>query len=67
MLDPASLPHWPYAQAVDQELASRGIPAGAVRVERDYRREATMRLVFSWDASRCACRCRVFLPVMARS
>ncbi|MFH8470606.1 hypothetical protein [Streptomyces sp. NPDC017991] len=54
MLDPASLPHWPYARAVDQELTGRGIPPGAVRVERDYRRETAMRLVFTWDASRCA-------------
>ncbi|MFD6288331.1 hypothetical protein [Streptomyces sp. NPDC060205] len=54
MLDPASLPHWPYARAVDQELAARGIPAGAVRVDRDFRRETALRLVFTWDASRCA-------------
>ncbi|MFE9687807.1 hypothetical protein [Streptomyces sp. NPDC006285] len=53
-LDPASLPHWPYAQALDRELTHRGIAPGAVRVERDWRREATMRLVFTWDASRCA-------------
>ncbi|MFE9686797.1 hypothetical protein [Streptomyces sp. NPDC006285] len=54
LLDAATLPHWPYAHALDQELTGRGIPPGAVRVERDYRREATMRLVLSWDASRCA-------------
>ncbi|MCW8102665.1 hypothetical protein [Streptomyces tauricus] len=54
MLDPASLPHWPYAHAVDQELTRQGIPPGAVRVERGYRYEITMRIVFSWEASRCA-------------
>ncbi|WP_404200432.1 hypothetical protein [Streptomyces tauricus] len=54
MLEPASLPHWPYAHAVDQELTRQGIPPGAVRVERGYRYEATMRIVFSWDVSRCA-------------
>lgn len=27
------LPHWPYAQAVDQALTEHGIPPGSVRVE----------------------------------
>ncbi|NMI54347.1 hypothetical protein FNV62_54000 [Streptomyces sp. RLB3-17] len=29
-----TLPHWPYATAVDQALVDRGVPPGTVRVER---------------------------------
>ncbi|MCX4460677.1 hypothetical protein OG585_50270 (plasmid) [Streptomyces sp. NBC_01340] len=31
---PHTLPHWPYATAVDQALVDRGVPRGTVRVER---------------------------------
>ncbi|MGN9821555.1 hypothetical protein ACTMUQ_40330 [Streptomyces sp. SD11] len=58
MLDPTLLPHWPYAEAVDQALTGCGIPPGTVRIERTYRthsvREVTMYLTFAWDVSRCA-------------
>ncbi|MBZ3904398.1 DUF6292 family protein [Streptomyces griseiscabiei] len=47
------LPHWPYARAVDQALTERGIPPGAVRVERTGREHGeTMYLVLGWDISR---------------
>ncbi|MBQ0855665.1 hypothetical protein J8N05_46765 (plasmid) [Streptomyces sp. BH-SS-21] len=49
------LPHWPYARALDQALTGRGIPPGAVRVERAYGApETAVLLVLGWDASRCA-------------
>ncbi|MFI1414991.1 hypothetical protein ACH4Y0_34430 [Streptomyces sp. NPDC020707] len=58
LLDPTLLPHWPYAEAVDQGLTGRGIPPGTVRIERTYRThsvcEVTMYLTFAWDVSRCA-------------
>ncbi|MBQ0855551.1 hypothetical protein J8N05_46145 [Streptomyces sp. BH-SS-21] len=55
MLDPTLLPHWPYAEAVDQALTGRGIPPGTVRIERTHSvREVTMFLTFAWDVSRCA-------------
>ncbi|WP_419664877.1 DUF6292 family protein [Streptomyces sp. 2-1] len=55
LLPAGSLPHWPYAQAIDQALTAQGIPPGIVRVERTYRmRDVTMYLVLIWDVSRCA-------------
>ncbi|MFD9443850.1 hypothetical protein ACFWBR_31270 [Streptomyces sp. NPDC060006] len=49
------LPHWPYAQAVDQALTDCGIPPGTVRVERTGRAYGElMYLVLAWDVSRCA-------------
>ncbi|MCX4617716.1 hypothetical protein [Streptomyces mirabilis] len=30
---PHTVPHWPYATAVDQALVDRGVPPGIVRVD----------------------------------
>ncbi|WAU82386.1 DUF6292 family protein [Streptomyces sp. Qhu-G9] len=55
LLRPGLLPHWPYAQDVDQALTDRAIPPGTVRVERTGRAYGElMYLVLAWDVSRCA-------------
>ncbi|MFD3382259.1 MULTISPECIES: DUF6292 family protein [unclassified Streptomyces] len=52
---PEMLPHWPYAQAVDEALTDRGIPPGTVRVERSYPMHGDrMYIALIWDVSRCA-------------
>jgi hypothetical protein len=48
---PPTLPHWPYATAVDQALVDRGVPPGTVRVERLPGERMCIRL--RWDVSRC--------------
>ncbi|WP_406486153.1 hypothetical protein [Streptomyces phaeochromogenes] len=49
------LPHWPYLQAVDQALTGRGIPPGAVCIDRAGRAHGdTMSMELSWDVSRTA-------------
>ncbi|GHH68226.1 hypothetical protein GCM10018775_92670 [Streptomyces umbrinus] len=49
------LPHWPYLQAVDQALTGRGIPPGAVCIDRAGRAHGdTMSMDLSWDVSRTA-------------
>lgn len=55
LLRPDLLPHWPYAQAVDQALTGQGIPPCTVRVERTGRAYGEfVYLVLAWDVSRCA-------------
>ena len=61
LLDPPGLlpadmlPHWPYAQALDQALIKQGIRPGTGRAERTYRpHDVTMYLVLAWDVSRYA-------------
>ncbi|MEU9784719.1 hypothetical protein AB0H92_27780 [Streptomyces phaeochromogenes] len=49
------LPHWPYLQAVDQALTGRGIPPGAVCLDRAGRAHGdTMFMDLVWDVSRTA-------------
>lgn len=52
-IPPDPLPHWPYAQAVDEVLTARGIPAGVVRVNcTGPGSHASMYMRFRWDVSR---------------
>ncbi|MFE4758453.1 hypothetical protein ACFRIB_51325 [Streptomyces mirabilis] len=50
---PRTLPHWPYATAVDQALVDRGVPPGTVRLNLGARPDERMRIRLSWDVSRC--------------
>ena len=56
------LPYWPYAQAVDQALADRGIPPGIVRADialRPYHRtdcRDRAYMLLAWDVSRTGAR-----------
>ncbi|MET7700298.1 DUF6292 family protein [Streptomyces sp. NPDC005485] len=47
------LPYWPYVQAVDEALTTRGIPPGTVRANHtSLERGMTMYTVMTWDVSR---------------
>lgn len=50
---PRTLPHWPYATAVDQALVGRGVPPGIVRLNLGARPDELMRIRLGWDVSRC--------------
>lgn len=49
---PRTMPHWPYAAAVDEALVGRGVAPGTVRVGRIPGGRMYIRLL--WDVSRCA-------------
>ncbi|WP_181652278.1 DUF6292 family protein [Streptomyces sp. WAC00263] len=50
---PRTLPHWPYATALDQALIGRGVPPGIVRLNLGARPDELMRIRLGWDVSRC--------------
>ncbi|MEU2741109.1 hypothetical protein ABZ656_38715 [Streptomyces sp. NPDC007095] len=49
---PRTLPHWPYATALDQALGDRGVPPGIVRLNLGGRPDELMRIRLEWDVSR---------------
>ncbi|MGW6738122.1 DUF6292 family protein [Streptomyces sp. NPDC055013] len=50
---PQGLPHWPYARAVDEALAARGIPPSSVRADRTPSDDGlTTYMWLTWDVSR---------------
>ncbi|GGX93927.1 hypothetical protein [Streptomyces fructofermentans] len=56
LLRPDLLPHWPYAEAVDQALADAGIAPGTVRIGHAGREHGeAMYLLLGWDMSRTRC------------
>ncbi|MFM9633284.1 DUF6292 family protein [Streptomyces galilaeus] len=52
---PQGLPHWPYAQAVDDALTARSIPSGTVRAgHHGLERGLTSYMMLAWDVSRAS-------------
>lgn len=50
---PENLPHWPYAQAVDQALTAEGVSPGVVRVSHAaHQHGGRTYLILMWNVSR---------------